>query len=357
MGSSETVRQKIVTKIEVTIETTNQNYMNLVNSKTTDVMNTFTQRQVSEIKNNSSALNSATISNLTVTGGSSFNLNQQNELKVIARAILNIQQSSSVISEIVNSSKQQITNALESDTNLQSDLKLANDISKKKENSGEFNTFIDKVQGMVSDLLGKDVTSETDIENSIKQSLKTENTQTLNINEYVNNTFNNTINQETFNTCSSDTSSGNIITLTNITISGGSTFETTQKNIVKQTQDCILSASLSVESLEYLKNANDVAAGQSIENIVAAKVAASLESIASNSESNKSFGDIIADAIKGIMSNIVIIAIIAGIGICVLIFGPMILNMFNDSSESSSGPVGPVDTLNKAIKFIINFSK
>jgi hypothetical protein len=356
MGGSEEVRKKIVTRIEVNIETVNQEYMKLVNSKTNEVMNKATQNQETRINDDKSALNDANLARITVSGGSSFNMVQYNKLKVTARAILNITQETGVINQIINDSKTQVQQALSSNTQLQSDLKLVTDITKKKENSGEFNTFVDKVASMVDAITGKDTKDETEIENTIKQSLKTENIQSLDISEFVRNTFKTDISQNSINSCSSNTSGGNIITLTDITISGGSSFESTQKNIVEQTQECILSATLSASFSEYLKNANDVLAGQTIENIVANKM--KLDSLYKdmNLEGNKSYGDIIADVIKSMMSNVVIVIIIVCI-IGAIVLGPTIIGMFKQNGQPPSYSQATNGALNKALKFIINFSK
>ena len=71
---------------------------------------------------------------------------------------------------------------------------------------------------MVDALLGRDITEETTIENEVKQSLKTTEIQSQDINEIISNTFQTNLNISSINKCGSSSVGSNTLSIRNLVI-------------------------------------------------------------------------------------------------------------------------------------------
>jgi hypothetical protein len=357
-GSSEEIKVKIKIRVNLIIKQSNEQYMNLVNSKMSNVMNSIVQNQESNVRFEANATNSMNLKDIVVTGGGSLELTQVADLQISSRAIFNIVQDSAIINDIVNQTKNQVAQSLEQDADLSASLKVAADATREKNNSGEINTIVDKIAGIINGITGREYKQDMEIEQEVKMQIDQESITDIKMSDIINNTFKTNISQSSVNNCTSSTSAGNVLDINGLHISGGSSVRSVQQSIVQQAIDCILSSTLSAAALEYLKNSSDTSADQKASLAAKASFSGDTKGSITDKESNKSFGDIIADTIKSLMSSIVIVIIV----VCVIgavLLGPTIIGMFTGKHNASSISTNPstTDALNKAMKFIINFSK
>ena len=157
--------------------------------------------------------------------------------------------------------------------------------------------------------------------------------------------------QSTINECSSTTVSENILNLSNLNVSGGSSVGIIQSSVIRDAQDCILSATLSASALDYLKNSSSISADQKASLDAKGTFSGDTSGKAGDKEKTTSFLDIIGDMIK----NIGLYVVIAGVVIAIVVIVIFVLPMFKGKGDSSSQI--NQETLNKALKFVINFSK
>ena len=333
-GSHSTVKTTIKNKINIFIEQTNEQYINIVNDTCTSVITNASNKQIAEINTNASAFNSISIKGgIHVSGNGVIDLEQNASITNTAKALLSLVQNNDLLNNISSDSQSQIAQALSNHQDLTSDMKLVSSIQNTTKSDGEMNNFIDKVQGMVDDLLGKDETNETDIENSVKQHLKTTDIENTNISNIISNSFTTNVSTSTLNSCLTKNASGNSITIEDgIWIDGNGKLKDIQDAYVTQVTECVISSMLTTESTNILKNMQTNNASQSETSDQKAKTSVDASSNVVNSKTETSFLDII-------MNNITIIIIVIGVLVAmgmIAFGGPIISSIFKKKPQYSA---------------------
>jgi hypothetical protein len=323
-GNSSTERTTITNKIEIYIDQTNEQYNKIVKSSITNVMTNASNKQKATVSNDSSAFNDIELSDIHISNMSHMHINVKSTATLTAKALLSITQSETLMQNIANQAQDNIKQSIEAKQDLKSDIQLVSDIQKKKEISGELNKFIDSVQGMVDDLFKGGTTEETDIENDVKQQLKTKDVTSSDIKSFIQNSFNTNIDVSSINTCLSNSNASNHITLKGIWIDGSSSLETIVAAYTTQVQDCIISTLLTTDVVTALQNLDSTTADQDTKAGQSADTKTKTDNSIIKSDIVKSFLDIIMNNLTLIIA---IIGVVVVLGIAI-IGGPAIAKMF-----------------------------
>ncbi len=329
-GNPSKERTTITNKIDIYIDQTNEQYNKIVKSAITNVATSASNTQKATVVNDSSAFNDIELSNIHLTNMSHLNTNVKSQATLVAKALLSITQSETLMQNIANQAQDNIKQSIEAKQDLKSDIQLVSDIQKKKENSGELNKFIDTVQGMVDDLFKGGTTSETDIENDVKQQLKTTDITSSDIESFIQNSFNTKIDMSSINSCLSHSDASNHVTLDGIWLDGNSSLDTIVDAYTSQVQDCIISTLLTTDVVTALQNLDTTTANQDTQAGQSADTNTNAKNTAINSDISKSFLDIIMNNLTLIIA-IVGVVIVLGIAI---IGGPAIAKMFTSVTKN-----------------------
>ena len=317
--------EQVTNKIDIFIEQTNEQYSKIVKSAMTDVVNKASNTQIAKVQNDAGAFNDIEITNVHLSNGAHLNNVLTSKVKLAAKALLSITQDQKIMEQIANQAQDNIKQSIDAKQDLKSDIQLTADLEKKKENSGELNSFINGVTDTINKLVdnGKD---EKTITNEVKQSLIIKDKTDSDIENYIKNSFNTQINMSSINDCLSTSTSSNHLSLDGIWMDGKDTsFDNIVDAYTEQIQDCIISTLLSTEMTTALQNLDSTTSDQGVTAGQSSDVKAKTDTKMIDSQKSTSFLDII-------MQNLtIIIAIIGVVIVLAIIFlgGPTISKIFS----------------------------
>ncbi len=246
----------ITQEINNMVESTDKQVVNLITQSVANISHTVIQEQVTSITNNVESQNKIDLTDIVISGGQ-FSLDQQNNLKSIVTAILNVVQSNEIITNLTNQIKDQIKMSLIQNVDLANQIAATNEVLKARKSSGELNSLIDSTKGMVESLLDgfRSQSDEVSLKNYVNNNIKLDNDIEASINNYVEIKINEQISQSTINNCIKTNNLLNIIDLRKILVEGTeSSFATVQENMLVSFYRCIISSLMKTQLLIDLSN-------------------------------------------------------------------------------------------------------
>ncbi len=235
---------------------TEKQTINLITQSVVDITHNIVQQQLSRLTNNIDSQNRIDLTDVVILGGK-FSLEQQNNIKSTVSAIMNIVQSNDLITQLTNQIRDNLTMSLIQNTDLSNQIAATNEVLKAQKTSGEFNNLINSTSDMIKPLMGmfNNKTNRTKIINELSNKLILDNETRANINNYVSQKINQTINQSTLNNCVQTNNAFNEINLNKILVEDTeSSFETIQENILISFYRCIVSSLMKTQLLIDLSN-------------------------------------------------------------------------------------------------------
>lgn len=240
-------------EIQNFLNSTQTQTVNVVTQSIINISHDIVQQQIATITNNTDTKNDLDASEIIVTNGASFSIEQQNNLKTIVQAILNLVQSSELITKLSTLIKNDISSTLSQNADLSNKIAAASELLKLQKNSGELNAAISSMKDIASKMadLGTSRSDTTIIKNKLLNDIKLDSSSRADIQDYINNTINISVNQLTMNTCIQSNNVLNQIYLKQILVEGeGSSFEIIQQNILISFFKCVITSSISNENIQ-----------------------------------------------------------------------------------------------------------
>lgn len=237
------------------INTTQQQAINVATQSIINISHSIVQQQVAKITNNTDTKNDMDASEIVITNGASFSVEQQNNLKTVVQAILNLVQSSELISSLSTQIKNDILITLSQNAELSNKIAAASTLLKSQKNSGELNNAISGIKDIASKIadLGTSRADNTVITNSLLNNINLDSSARADINDYIDNTINISIKQLTINTCVQSNNILNQVYLKQIMVDGeNSSFEIIQENILLAYFKCVITSVIKNENLQNI---------------------------------------------------------------------------------------------------------
>ena len=248
-------RLTIEQEINNFINTTQQQAINVATQSIINISHSIVQQQIAKITNNTDTKNDIDASEIVITNGASFSIEQQNNLKTIVQAILNLVQSSELITSLSTQIKNDILTTLSQNADLSNKIAAASTLLKSVKNSGELNNAINGIKDIATKIadLGATRADNTVITNSLLNNINLDSSARADINDYIDNTINITINQLTINTCIQSNNILNQVYLKQILVDGeNSSFEIIQENILIAYFKCVITSVIKNENLQNI---------------------------------------------------------------------------------------------------------
>lgn len=300
------------------ITETQKQIVKIITQSTVNVSSTVLQQQIASINSSTDSGNTFTGTNIYITNKSTLNIQQQNQIKVMTGAILNIVQNSNLVDSISSQITNDVMSTVSQNSSLQNRIAAVAQMEQDLKTDGELNSTVNKVTDAVNKMLslgGSD--TEEDIENTIVNTITQNTYNNTDIENYVKTLVNTQISQNTITQCFQSTNTYNITELKNIYISGNSSFNVVQTNLVNNFFSCFVSSSMTSTDLQ------NIAAGILNSSTTSGSSGSSATQDLASSTSNlvKTIETSFLDNIQYIIIAIVICVVIGG----VLLFGTPIL--------------------------------
>ncbi len=254
-GEKQPTTLTIDQEIQNFVNSTQQQVVNVITQSIINISHDIVQQQIATITNDTDTKNDLDASEIIVRNGASFSIEQQNNLKTIVQAILNLVQSSELITKLSTLIKNDISSTLSQNSDLANKIAATSALLKAQKNSGELNTAISGIKDVIGGMaeLGSTRGDTTIISNKVLNSINLDSSSRADIEDYINNTINITIKQITMNTCIQSNNILNQIYLKQILVDGeGSSFEIIQQNILISFFKCVITSSIKNEDLQNI---------------------------------------------------------------------------------------------------------
>lgn len=244
--TKESIKIEVNNELENIVSNTNKQLVKIATESSVKSSTTILQEEITQIKNKASASNMFYASGITLLDGAQLNIKQTNEVRTIAEAVTNIVKNTDVINKITTNMTNDLLSIVNQNAALQNDITTSATAEKLKQNSGEVNKMVDTVgetiQGMTNPT-DKEMTQI--IKNTVKNNLSNYIEYNTDIKSYIETVINTEIEQKTLTECFNTNDAYNLISLTNITISGPeSNFEAVQANILNNYFSCIIQSTM-----------------------------------------------------------------------------------------------------------------
>jgi hypothetical protein len=333
MGNNVT-KQVVVNAVTNIVNETNTQIVKIISQSTVNVTSHILQQQTALIQSDTSATNVINVIGINVINGT-INMNQVNNLKVTVGSILNIVQTSDIVSSISTQISNDVLSQVNQSAALSAQVNAASQITKSQQTDGEANNLIDKLSNLFN---FSSNTSESEIENTIISQINETSYSSTDIENYVTNAVKINVTQTTINTC---LQSNSVINEFNskqpINVYGG-TLNVTQTNLINNYFSCFISSQLQSKDLQDLAagilNQSTTSSGQGA--TASDTLISSLSQLTSTIE--KSF----LDNIQYIIIAIVICVLIAGI---LVVSSPFLFKAFKKTDIykkiTNSPPIEP----------------
>ncbi len=258
-GGQTSSRTSIKNEIDNFVSQQQRALANIVTQSIVNISHTIVQEQSASIRSDSSASNILNGYQIIVKNGAKISITQQNFLKSNAEAILNLIQDNSLILNLSNQIKNDITSTLKQNADIADKLTAAASLIKDQQISGEVNGVIIALEEIGSDLF-KNAQSErerSDIKNKLVQKYITRQDAQTNLQSLISNTVSQTIKQQNLSDCVNKSTLSNIINLKRIVVDGPTaTFTLSQENILDTFYKCVISSV--AKSKDLLRLSNDI---------------------------------------------------------------------------------------------------
>jgi hypothetical protein len=311
-----TSKETVTNELQNIVNQTSTQLVKIMSQSTINVTSHILQTQKATISSTTNLQNIIDIGTIEIRNGN-VTLDQLNNVKVTVGSILNIVQTSDIVSSIST----QITNDVMSQVNqsaaLTAQVSASSQITNSQKTSGEANNFIDKITAALS-IGGSD--DENTLTNNITSIINETITSTTDIESFVSNTVTINIKQSTITDCLQTNNIYNMFKTKSIILDGGS-LSVDQSNFLDNYFSCFVSSQMSSTDLQNIaagilnNSTNSTGQGTSVSDTLTS----SLSQLASTIETS------FLDNIQYIIIAIVICVIIAGL---LLVSSPFLFKAF-----------------------------
>jgi hypothetical protein len=242
-------------EIENLVKSTQSSMVNLITQSIVNISHKIVQEQIATVTNNIDSRNQIDASQIIISNGADFSVDQQNSIKQTVQAILNLTQSSELVTKISSMIKNDIATVLSQNADLSNKVAATSSLLRASKSSGELNAAVDGIKNVLKDVsdMGSVRKDNTTIKNNILNSVTLDASSKADINDYVNTMIKQTIEQKTLNQCVQNTEALNQIYLNNILVEGkNSSFEVIQGNILDAFYECIITSLLSSQNIQNI---------------------------------------------------------------------------------------------------------
>lgn len=249
-GEKKQVKIKIANALDNYVTNTLENVVKIATESSVKVSSTVLQEQIATIKNESSGTNVLILKNVQILDGGKFSLSQQNDISTTVSAIFNIIQNTELVTQMQQSISNDVMNTLNQNAELQNDVRNTAYVNAASATSGEANALLDTLSDVFDFTPSSTEVSQT-IQNEVRNTLNNITKNTTDVSSFLETIISTNVTQRTINDCFKSTNAYNITSLDSVIISGAnSTFDVTQKNIIKSYFSCFISSTLSTKVLQ-----------------------------------------------------------------------------------------------------------
>ena len=257
MGNKDStkIKQEISNKINTEIVNITNNINKVLNDTCTTTISNIVNENASQIKQSTAASNTMNLGDINLSGDTDIEITQKADVEATTKAIITIISSTEQMSAMASQMAQDMANKLSNDNGMKAALTAASKLKESEKDAGGPEAMVNKVMESVSKMMSAGNTSEKDIETSIRNEMNMKITNSTtnenDIKNLVKNHVENNIKKVNKQSCDIQVSGQQLLTIGNITATGGK-LKITQSVLIKAFNDCI------IKSMDNSKLTSDI---------------------------------------------------------------------------------------------------